>query len=72
MFYWLASPLKTVIPAWVPYDETEEVAKLLPMHPQKMQYKVIQSKILDKNDIWKNIASQISDFGGRLSKAKSL
>jgi amidase len=42
--YWLASPLKTVIPAWVPYDETEEVAKL-PMHPQKMQYKVIQSKI---------------------------
>jgi hypothetical protein len=25
---------KTVIPAWVPYDETEEVAKLLPMHPQ--------------------------------------
>jgi amidase len=32
------------------------------MHPQKMQYKVIQSKILDKNDIWKNIASQISDF----------
>jgi amidase len=36
---------KTVIPAWVPYDETEEVAKLLPMHPQKMQYKVIQSKI---------------------------
>jgi hypothetical protein len=26
---------------------TEEVAKLLPMHP-KMQYKVIQSKILDK------------------------
>jgi hypothetical protein len=32
--YWLASPLKTVIPAWVPYDETEEVAKLLPMHPK--------------------------------------
>jgi amidase len=59
-FYWLASPLKTVIPAWVPYDETEEVAKL-PMHPQN----AIQSypiKILDKNDIWKNIASQISDF----------
>jgi amidase len=38
---------KTVIPAWVPYDETEEVAKLLPMHPQN----AIQSypiKILDK------------------------
>jgi hypothetical protein len=35
------------VPAWVPYDETEEVAKLLPMHPQN----AIQSypiKILDK------------------------
>jgi ACR3 family arsenite efflux pump ArsB len=38
-FYWLASPLKTVIPAWVPYDETEEVAKL-PMHPQKCNTKL--------------------------------
>jgi hypothetical protein len=71
MFYWLASPLKTVIPAWVPYDETEEVAKLLPMHPQKMQYKVIQSKILDKNDIWKNIASQISDFEDDYQRLKA-
>jgi amidase len=46
MFFILACKptQKTVIPAWVPYDETEEVAKLLPMHPQKMQYKVIQSK----------------------------
>jgi hypothetical protein len=37
---------KTVIPAWVPYDETEELAKTLPTHPQ--EYKLIQSKILDK------------------------
>jgi hypothetical protein len=48
MFYTgLQAHSKTVIPAWVPYDETEEVAKLLPMHPQN----AIQSypiKILDK------------------------
>jgi amidase len=68
MFFILAcKPQKTVIPAWVPYDETEEVAKLLPMHPQN----AIQSypiKILDKNDIWKNIASQISDFSRTIIK----
>jgi hypothetical protein len=35
---------KTVIPAWVPYDETEEVAKLLPMHPQKCNTKLSNQK----------------------------
>jgi hypothetical protein len=39
------------------------------MHPQKMQYKVIQSKI--DNDIWKNI-SQISDFSRTIIKLKPL
>jgi hypothetical protein len=58
-FILACKPQKTVIP-WVPYDETEEVAKLLPMHP-KMQYKVIQSKFL-KMTFGKYIASQISDF----------
>jgi hypothetical protein len=48
MFFILAcKPTQNCYSAWVPYDETEEVAKLLPMHPQKMQYKVIQS-ILEK------------------------
>jgi amidase len=53
---------KTTIPAWVPYNETEELAKSAANASTKMQYKVIQSKILDKNDIWKNIANQISNF----------
>lgn len=53
---------KTVIPAWASYDETEEVAKNATNASTKMQYKLIQSKILDKNTIWKNIAQQISTF----------
>jgi amidase len=45
MFFILAcKPQKTVIPAWVPYDETEEVAKLLPMHPQKCNTKLSNQK----------------------------
>jgi hypothetical protein len=36
-----------------------------------MQYKVIQSKILDK-DIWKKYSKSDKWFSGRLSKAKPL
>lgn len=53
---------KTVIPAWAPYDETEELAKNATNASTRMQYKLIQSKILDKNTIWKNIAQQIGAF----------
>ena len=53
---------KTVIPAWTPYDEIEELAKNATNASTKMQYKLIQSKILDKNTIWKNIAQQIGAF----------
>jgi amidase len=37
---------KTVIPAWVPYDRRSSKTAANASH--KMQYKVIQSKILDK------------------------
>jgi amidase len=53
---------KTVIPSWVPYDESAEIAKNASHESRKMRFKLIQSKIMDKNDIWKNIAPQISDF----------
>ena len=53
---------KTVIPAWTPYDETEELAKSTTNASPRMQYKLIQSKILDKNAIWKNIAQQLGAF----------
>ncbi|RTY82573.1 amidase [Flavobacterium sp. ZB4P23] len=53
---------KTVIPAWAPYDETEELAKNATNASTRMQYKLIQSKILDKNTIWENITQQIGAF----------
>jgi amidase len=42
--YWLASPLKTVIPAWVPYDETEEVAKTAANASKKCNTKLSNQK----------------------------
>lgn len=51
-----------VIPPWSPYDESKELAENA-LHPsKKMQYKLIQSKLLDKNEIWKIVSDQICDF----------
>ncbi len=42
---------KTVISKWVTYDESEEIATNANHPSKKMQFKLIQSKILDKNGI---------------------
>ncbi len=53
---------KTVISPWTTYDESTELAASAKHESPKLRYKLIQSKILDKNDIWKCIAGQIADF----------
>jgi amidase len=53
---------KTVISQWIPYDESAELAVNAKHVSRKMQFKLIQSKVLDKNDIWKNVSPQISNF----------
>ncbi len=53
---------KTTIPAWTPYNESEELAKNASHESQRMRYKLIQSKNLDKNDLWKSIAPQLANF----------
>jgi amidase len=53
---------KTEIPAWNAYDETNEIAENANHPTKKLRYKLIQSRLLDKNDIWKNIEPQIANF----------
>jgi amidase len=53
---------KTVISTWIPYDESAEIAKNAAHESRKMQFKLIQSKVLDKNDIWENVSPQIRNF----------
>jgi len=54
--------VQTEIPAWVPYDESNELLKNADHESGRMQYKLIQSKVSDKNDIWKNVSAQIASF----------
>lgn len=53
---------KTTIAPWVPYDESEEITANAAHHSKGMRYKLIQSKVLDKNDLWKVIQPQIGIF----------
>jgi len=56
---------KTTIPAWIPYDESEEIAENSEHESKKMQFQLIQSKVSDKNDIWKNVTHQVKDFSDK-------
>ncbi len=48
--------------AWIPYDESEELAQNAAHQSPKLRYKLIQSKILDKNAVWQNVLPQIRNF----------
>ena len=50
------------ISPWMAYDEKDELAMNAKNESVKLRYKLIQSKILDKNEVWKNVASQINNF----------
>lgn len=53
---------ETTIETWVPYDESAIIAKNADHESRFMRYKLIQSKVSDRNDLWKQIEPQISDF----------
>ncbi len=52
----------TVISEWVPYDESQELVENATHESIQMRFKLIQSQVTDKNDIWKDVANQIKDF----------
>ena len=62
LLFGCAQSPKTTITPWVPYDETEELANNAEHPVSRMQYKLIQSKILDQNEVWKNVSDQIASF----------
>lgn len=47
---------------WTPYDETERLAANADHESGRMQYKLIQSKTLDKPALWNNILTLLDGF----------
>ncbi len=50
------------VPEWNAYDETLELSANESHDIPRMRYKLIQSKFRDKNEIWKDVENQLSDF----------
>ena len=53
---------QAVIPEWIPYDESEEIAANADHESVRMRFKLIQSRVLDKNELWKVVEPQLGDF----------
>jgi amidase len=47
---------------WTSYDETSQIASLTNNKNERMRFKLIQSKNLDKNEMFKSIQSQLGNF----------
>ncbi|MCL9770836.1 amidase family protein [Flavobacterium sp. HXWNR69] len=47
---------------WMPYDETAQIESLANTKNERMRFKLIQSKNLDKNEMFKSIQSQLGNF----------
>lgn len=54
---------KTSIQPWLPYDESEMLTDVADHEVARMQLKLVQSKVQDKNDIWDAIRDDIAYFG---------
>ena len=47
---------------WTSYDETSQIASLANNKNERMRFKLIQSKNLDKNEMFKSIQNQLGNF----------
>ena len=54
--------LKTTIRSWVTYDESHALSENATHESKKMRYRLIQSKVSNKNTLWEAIAPQIESF----------
>lgn len=62
LMYSCKQEIVTVIPAWEAYDESEDLVMNQGHENPRMKYKLIQSQVQDKNEIWKDIQPQIQYF----------
>lgn len=50
------------LPVWESYDESTEIAANKDHETRRLQYKLIQSKYLDKNKVWNTIRDELKYF----------
>lgn len=64
---------ETKKPLWTPYDETAELQENMNHESKRMQYKFIQSKSLDKNEVFAPLHAEVVKFSnGKYEMMRSL
>lgn len=58
------------LPAWVPYDETEELAQNASNKNKRLQYKRLQSQHTDKNHWFVPFTKELANFNSRYEELK--
>ncbi|MEM1257967.1 MAG: amidase family protein [Bacteroidota bacterium] len=49
-------------PLWIPYNDSAEVAANADHEKERMRYKFVQSKVLDKNEVFQPLYAEVSKF----------
>lgn len=47
---------------WEPYDESADLAALSNHENERMHFRLLNSKVLDKNDLWSPFANDLANF----------
>ncbi|MEM9324575.1 MAG: amidase family protein [Bacteroidota bacterium] len=53
---------ETVIQPWLPYDESAMIGANADHESERMRFKLIQSRVRDRNDLWQQVGDQIKEF----------
>ncbi len=48
---------------WEPYDESADLEELAQHENQNMRFKLLNSKVADKNDLWAAFTEELANFG---------
>lgn len=59
-------------PLWTPYDDSLEVAANVNHEKERMRYKFIQSRVMDKNDVFQPLYQEVSQFSASKYEAMKL
>lgn len=58
----LSMPVHRASAQWQRYDETADLAELAGHENPRMHFQLLNSKLLDKNDLWQAFAAELSQF----------
>ncbi len=58
----LSMPVHRASAQWQRYDETADLAELAEHENSRMHFQLLNSKLLDKNDLWQAFAAELSQF----------